>query len=204
MLYEIATLRIGLGTLGAVTAAIEASTRGGGAAGTLLGCFVSEIGALNEVLVLRGFPDAAALDAERSRRQGDTSPFGCGEALQAITFEAYAPFPFLPPVRPGAYGGVYEIRTYRLKPGGVAPTIAAWEAAVPARVKLSPLALALYALDGPERFTHLWPFADLNARAAIRADAVAQGIWPPKGGPAWLTGDMRATIALPTAFSPLH
>lgn len=171
---------------------------------SLLGCFTSEIGALNEVTVLRSFPDAAALAAERARRQGDTNPFGCGEALREITFEAYAPFPFLPPVNPGTYGSVYEIRTYRLKPGGVAPTIAAWEAAVPARVKLSPLTIALYALDGPERFTHFWPFADLNARASIRAEAVAQGIWPPKGGPAWLTGDMRSTIALPMAFSPLR
>ncbi|WP_276608551.1 hypothetical protein [Aquitalea denitrificans] len=37
----------------------------------------------------------------------------------------------------------------------------------------------------------------------IRGEAVAAGIWPPKGGPAWLTTDMHATIALPTAVSPL-
>jgi hypothetical protein len=32
---------------------------------------------------------------------------------------------------------------------------------------------------------------------------VAQGIWPPKGGPANLTTNMVSTIALPTAVSPL-
>lgn len=37
----------------------------------------------------------------------------------------------------------------------------------------------------------------------FRADAVAQGIWPPKGGPAWLTTEMTSTIALPLAVSPL-
>ena len=36
-----------------------------------------------------------------------------------------------------------------------------------------------------------------------RADSVAQGIWPPKGGPAHLTTNMVSTIAMPTAVSPL-
>ena len=35
-------------------------------------------------------------------------------------------------------------------------------------------------------------------------DAVAQGIWPPKGGPQWLTNDMASLIALPTKNSPLQ
>lgn len=204
MLYEIATLRIGLGTMPAVAAGIEAAAKAEGAHGTLIGCWSSEIGPLNEVYVLRGFADEAALEAERAGRRRDTNPFGCAEALVGLTFDGYAPFPFLPPVATGRHGGVYEIRTYRLKPGGVQPTIAAWEAAVPARVRLSPLVIAMYALDGPARFTHIWPFASLDDRAAIRAESVRQGIWPPKGGPAWLTGEMRSTVALPMAISPLR
>ena len=85
------------------------------------------------------------------------------------------------------------------------PTDQAWPyygLRIPARVKLSPLVIAMYALDGPPRFTHIWPFVSLDARAAIRADSVKQGIWPPKGGPAWLTGEMQSTIALPTAIPP--
>ena len=42
-----------------------------------------------------------------------------------------------------------------------------------------------------------------HAISQARADAVAQGIWPPKGGPAHLTTQMVSTIALPTAVSPL-
>jgi hypothetical protein len=61
----------------------------------------------------------------------------------------------------------------------------------------------MLALDGPPRFTNIWAYPSLDARSRIRADAVAQGIWPPKGGPAWLTTDMVSTIALPTAVSPL-
>jgi hypothetical protein len=37
----------------------------------------------------------------------------------------------------------------------------------------------------------------------VRAESVARGVWPPKGGPDWLTGEMRSIIALPTAISPL-
>ena len=111
------------------------------------------------------------------------------------------------PVRPSAESGiqgpVYEIRTYGIKPGGVQPTIDLWEQYVPARHKLSPCVVAMVAIDGPLRFTNIWAYESLNARSQARADAVAQGSWPPKGGPAPLTTHMVSTIALPTAVSPL-
>jgi hypothetical protein len=203
MRYEIATLTIKFGTAAQAVAGIGGHVKAAGARGTLLGCWASEIGQLNQLYLLRGFADDAEVQAERSRIVGATDPFGCGEAIVAMDFDTYAPFPFLPPVAPGKFGKVYEIRSYRLKPGGIPATIAAWQAGVPERIKLSPLVVAMYALDGPPRFTHIWPYASLDARAAIRADAVAKGIWPPKGGPEWLAGDMRSTIALPTAISPL-
>ncbi|RXG99517.1 NIPSNAP family protein [Bradyrhizobium zhanjiangense] len=203
MLYEIATLTVKLGTATKAAAGIGDYVSAPGANGTLLGCWVSEIGDLNQFLVLRSFSDHEAWRAERERALRTTNPFGAGEAITGMSFDTYAPFPFLPPLAPGKYGSVYEIRTYRLKHGGVAPTIAAWEAAIPERIKLSPLSIAMYALDGAPRFTHIWPFASLDARAAVRAESVAKGVWPPKGGPDWLTGDMRSIIALPTAISPL-
>lgn len=203
MIHEIATLRLAIGAMPAVLAGVEAHCAASDAA-TLLGCWTSEIGPLNEVYVLRGFDDVARLDDERRRLRDATAPFGGADGIRELTFESYAPFPFLPPITPGTYGNVYEIRTYRLKHGGVAPTLACWEAALPARTRLSPLVGAMVALDGPSRFTHLWPFESLNHRASIRAESVKQGIWPPKGGPAWLTGEMSSTIALPAAFSPLR
>jgi hypothetical protein len=98
---------------------------------------------------------------------------------------------------------VYEIRTYGINPGGVQPTIDLWEQALPAREKLSPCVIAMVALDGPLRFTNIWAYPSLDARSKARADAVAQGIWPPKGGPSHLTTQMVSTIAMPTAVSPL-
>lgn len=204
MRYEIATLTIRLGTAAAAVAGIDAYVKTPDAKGTLLGCWASEIGQLNEILVLRGFNDDAELQAERWRTLSAANPFNAGDAITTLNLESYAPFPFVPPVQGGEFGSVYEIRTYHLRHSGIPPTIAAWEAAMPERSKISPLVVAMYALDGPPRFTHIWPFASLDARAAARAEAVAKGVWPPKGGPEWLTGDMRSTIALPTAISPLR
>ncbi|MBW7966689.1 NIPSNAP family protein [Bradyrhizobium sp. BR 10261] len=200
MLYEIATLTVKLGTAAKAVAGIGDYVGASDANGMLLGCWASEIGELNQLLVLRSFRDHEAWRAERERTLRTTNPFGAGEAITEMSFDTYAPFPFLPPVVPGKYGSVYEIRTYRLRHGGVPPTIAAWDAAMPERGKLSPLSIVMYALDGPPR---IWPFASLDARTALRAESVAKGVWPPKGGPDWLTGNMRSIIALPTAISPL-
>jgi hypothetical protein len=207
MYYELATLSLPMGTAAAAGAAVQSATTAAGAGGELLGCWFTDIGRLNQMIVMRGFGDLAALEAERRRTQQSASPLGCGEIASAIEFASYRGFPWMKPVRPSAESGirgpVYEIRTYGFKPGGVQPTIDLWEQAVPAREKLSPCVVAMVALDGPPRFTNIWAYPDIAARSRARADAVAQGIWPPKGGPGWLTSDMHSTIALATPVSPL-
>lgn len=202
MRYEIATLDVRFGATPKVVAGVDAAAKESGN-GALLGCWISEIGALNQIYVLRAFSDDAGLQEARTRLLNDTNPFGFGEGIMSMTFDTYAPFAWCPPPKPGRYGAVYEIRTYRLKHGGLAPTIAAWQAAMPERSRYSPLAIVMYALDGAPRFTHIWPYEDLAHRAKARGDSVKDGFWPPKGGPDWLTGDMRSAIALPSAISPL-
>jgi NIPSNAP len=202
MLYEFATLSFHPLNARKATAGAEAYVTGTEARGRLLGCWTTDIGALGRMFVLRGFADAAELAAERKRALFSANPFGAAEVLTGLEMDSYAPFPFLPPVVPGSYGKVYEFRTYQLKPGGLPPTIAAWEAAMPARGKLSPLLINMYALDGAPRITHIWPYASLDARAAIRADAVAKGIWPPKNAPEHFFA-ATSMIGHPTAASPL-
>ena len=205
MYYELATLTLPFGT--AAQAAANVQTFCAQGQGELLGCWFTDIGVLNQMIVLRGFDDLATLQAERHRTQHNASPFGCGDIFQSLEQHSYQGFPWMKPVRPSAESGingpVYEIRTYGIKPGGVQPTIDLWEQAIPAREKISPCVVAMVALDGPLRFTNIWAYPTVDARSKARADAVAQGIWPPKGGPANLTTDMVSTIALPTAVSPL-
>ncbi|WP_348645291.1 NIPSNAP family protein [Methylobacterium sp. BTF04] len=115
--------------------------------------------------------------------------------------DSYAPFPFLPTIRAGERGGVYEFRTYQLKPGGLPPTLAGWEAAIePARDYTDHLVVNMYALDGAPRITHIWGFASLEERSGLRARAYAAGVWPPKGGPEQIAR-ATSTIALPQGRS---
>lgn len=207
MYYELATMTLPFGTAGQAATNVQTFTSAPEAQGELLGCWFTDIGVLNQMIVFRGFKDLASLQAERERTQNSASPFGCGEIFQSLEQHSYKGFPWMKPVRPSAESGitgpVYEIRTYGIKTGGVQATIDLWEQYVPPREALSPCLVAMVALDGPLRFTNIWPYASVDARSKVRADAVAQGIWPPKGGPAHLTTNMVSTMAMPTAISPL-
>lgn len=203
-LFELITLTLQTATTGRALPALEQALTDHAQAATLLGCWTTEIGALNQVVILRSHADAQALLTARQAMLDAPSPFGCGEWLVRMETETFASFPFMPEILPGSYGPIYELRSYRLKPGGLQPTLGKWQAAVPGRIAFSPLTAALYALDGEPRITHLWPYESLDARTTQRAKSVRAGAWPPKGGPDWLLPDMRATIMLPTAFSPLQ
>ena len=207
MYYELATLTLPFGTAAQAATQVQQYAGAADAQGELLGCWFSDIGTLNQMIVLRGFETLAQLQAERERTQHHASPFGCGEMVQTLEQHSYKGFPWMKPVRPSAESGitgpVYEIRTYGIKTGGVQPTIDLWQQYLPARDQLSPCVVAMVALEGPLRFTNIWAYDSLNSRSQIRSEAVAQGIWPPKGGPAHLTTQMVSTIALPTAVSPL-
>ncbi|MEO6320508.1 MAG: NIPSNAP family protein [Polaromonas sp.] len=207
MYYELATMTLPFGTAVQAATNVQAYVAAPEAKGELLGCWFTDIGQLNQMIVLRGFADLGQLQAERERTQKSADLFGCGALFQSLEQHSYQGFPWMKPVRPSAESGVkgpvYEIRTYGIKVGGVQSTIDLWEQYVPTREALSPCVVAMVALDGPLRFTNIWSYPTLDARSKARADAVAQGIWPPKGGPAHLTTAMASTIALPTAVSPL-
>lgn len=203
MLYELATISCPLLAVGQASDGIHAWINEPDAKGELLGCWRTEIGTLGRLIVLRGFEAPEDMTGERRRALLSANPFNAGTVITALTMDSYAPFPFLPPIRTGDRGGVYEFRTYHLKPGGLAPTLAGWEAAIePARDYTQHLVLNMYALDGVPRITHIWGFASLAERAGLRSHAYAAGVWPPKGGPEQIA-EATSTIALPQEFSPL-
>ena len=53
------------------------------------------------------------------------------------------------------------------------------------------------------RFMHIWPYKSCDERARLREKAVADGVWPPPGGPGHLVSQ-QADIYLPAAFSPMR
>jgi hypothetical protein len=169
----------------------------------LLACWYSDIGAVNRILLIRRSPAAAASLDSRLTFLQSSNPLGIGEFIVAMAMDTYAAFDFMPPMRPGAFGPCYEVRTYRLKPDGLMPTIELWRKAVPGRSKVSPLVAAMTSVTGEvTRFMHIWPYRSFDERARLRDKAVADGVWPPPGGPSHLLSQ-QVDIYLPAAFSPM-
>lgn len=201
MIYELATIACPLLEQDAVSARAHRWVSDADATGRLLGAWRTEIGELGRIVVLRRFDSEDESQHERARL--DTRPFGIEGGTVRLVTERYALFPFLPEIEPARFGGFYEWRRYRLKTGGVAPTMAAWKKAVgPASEYTAHLVGNLYALDGPPRIAHLWGFASLEERLDLRRRHYSAGLWPPKGGPE-LIDDATSTICLPEAWSPL-
>lgn len=170
----------------------------------LLACWYSEIGALNQILLLRTSGDPSAALTSRMEALTSGNPYGIGEWMAAMTMDTYIAFDFLPPVKPGKFGPCYEVRTYMFKTDGLAPTAELWRKAVPGRSRVSPLLVAMTSVTGTvTRFMHIWPYTSLDERTRLRAKAVDDKVWPPPGGPNHLAGQ-QSDIYLPAPFSPLH
>lgn len=203
MLYEIATLSGSVFTAKGVRQGAS-DWLAGSVAGSVLGLWTTEIGPIGDLVVLRAFPDADALAAERRRALHSADPFGSASAGVRLTMESYTPFPFLPAPVPRDYGGVFELRTYHLVQGGLPATLAGWQQAIgPAHRYTDHLVIALYALDGPLRITHLWGFASVEERNGLRRDHYAAGLWPPRGGPEHIH-HATSTIALADPGFPIR
>ena len=199
--YDVTIATVRPGTHPQALAALDKTLAGDS---NLLACWYSEIGALNRILIIRKSADASKAVANRFAALSARNPFGIGEFITDLSLDTYLPFDFRPPLQGGAYGPCYEVRSYVLKPDGLTPTIELWRKAVPGRAGVSPLLAAMVAVTGAAiRFMHVWPYKTYDERARLREKAVADGLWPPPGGPGHLLSQ-QADIYLPAAFSPLR
>jgi hypothetical protein len=96
---------------------------------------------------------------------------------------------------------IFEMRTYLLKPGTAPEFESRFAAGLPARAKLSPLAgLWRTEVGTLNQVIHIWPYADMNERDRIRAEAIQTKVWPVKVQEFIL--DMESKILHPAPFSP--
>ena len=164
----------------------------------------TEIGPLNEVVHLWGYKDLAERARVRAEAAKDPNwPPKIRGHIESMRSEIVVPFPFLPEVRPGKIGPFFELRYYTYKLGAMPQVTKNWEAALPARMKLSPLVIAGAVEFGRANgFIHVWAYESLDQRMKVRAEAIAAGIWPPPGGEDLVTQENK--ILLPASFSPLR
>jgi len=205
MIYEIRTYQIAPRSLAEVEKRFGEAYEYRKKYSELFAFWHTEIGPLNEIVHVWPYKDLA--ERERIRGEAAKDPKwnpGIQEFIREMRSEIIVPFKFVPEVRGGKLGPIFELRYYTLKPRMLPEVAKAWEGALPERTKLSPLVLAGGVEFGRANgFVHIWAYTGLDQRAQVRADASKRGIWPPPGG-----GDRILTqenkVLLPAAFSPLQ
>ena len=142
MPYDVSIITVKPNTHNKALPGVEGWLKANPRKGEFIGCLASEIGDLNKIMLLHHYTSEADLAADRDSVARDRNPFGCLPLIDGMSTNTFVQFPFLPAIKPGQYGPIFEIRTYLLKPNGLPPTIAAWEKSAPARQKLSPILAA--------------------------------------------------------------
>jgi len=201
--YEVVTLTVPIGATGAALPRIKQYLDETPSRGRFLACWYSDIGAVNQILIIRTAGDAGGTVDARFAALNTTDPFGIAQFIVAVAMDTYVSFDFIAPLQRGTFGPVFEVRSYVLKPGGLPATVEAWRKAVPARLKISPVLAAMTSVTGAvTRFLHVWPYKSFDERARLREKAMADRVWPPPGGPDHLASQ-QVDIYLPAPFSPI-
>lgn len=175
--------------------------------------FHTEIGPLNQIIHIWPYQDLQ----ERDKMRADATklngwPPKIAEFIVWQRTDIFIPFAFSPEIKPGNQGPFFEMRTYTLTNNTELPKItAAWEAALPGRLKFGPLtAVWRSELGALNKFVHIWPYKSLDERTELRKKTVAAGVWPPsavakkQGLPDVKLVHQENKIVMPSAFSPLQ
>ena len=176
--------------------------------GTLEGYWYTEFGQLNQVVHLWSHADLNARQDNRARlseNQDWTGTF-IPQALAMVRHqEVRLMHPQRPLKAPASEGNIYEYRYYRAQTGKGPQFIAGMSEAMPARERHSQnVGLWLTETGEPNEVSHMWVYADFNARMAARGNAMADPDWQTflKQAPGWLK-EMRNLALIPASFSPL-
>lgn len=212
MIYEVTTLDVLPHTVAEVEARLEATYPRRSAISALAGSFHTEIGPLNRIVQIWPYEDIETRDRAVATLGADgTWEADIAEFVVRRHSETFQSFACSPDVVHGSFGPWYEMRFYRHAAGDLKHIVAAWQAALPARLEVSPLISVSHSLaEGSDRLLHIWPYRTLDSRQDIRRAIRADGIWPPlavarkRGMPTYDLLQMENMIVVPARFSPLQ
>ncbi|HKI97559.1 MAG TPA: NIPSNAP family protein [bacterium] len=170
------------------------------------GIWTTEIGPLNQIVMVWSYADISTYGRVQAAlaHEADGPPRLDG-LLVGLQRGLFTPLPGPPMLQPGRPGPIYELRSYRVRPGvGVQGYTAGWEAKLDERLALSPLAVAMVSDVGPlNNIVQIWPYASYAQRAEVRRVATEHGVLPPPGALDVLEL-MENLIMLPALFSPMQ
>ena len=205
MIYEVRTYRCKPHTVNEVVKRFGEAYENRKKHSEMAAFFTTDIGPLNQIIHIWPYKDLAERTRIRAESLKDaTWPPKIAEFMVEQLSEIFVPFAVTPEFPKGKLGPIFEWRSYTLVAGQLNKVMGNWSAAVPERIKRSPLAMAMYSDLGPlNKFVHIWPYESLNQRAQVRGQAAKDGIWPPKGGEGTLMAQENK-VCMPVAFSPLQ
>jgi hypothetical protein len=199
-------------SLDAVEAAIESSVPARNALSPLGACWRTEVGVLNQVILLWPYEEAshlARVRAAASQVPDWRSPVA--EHIVESDTRVFTAAPFSPPLTPRRLGRLYEIRTYVYETHAIPEVIAAWSEIIDERARHSPFVGAWYSQRGElSDWMHIWAYDDAAHRERIREAVGKAGIWPIsvvdkrlKREPRAVSLRMQNQLVVPTRFSSL-
>ncbi len=175
-----------------------------------LGYWTTEVGELNQVVHLWEYEDFAHRTRVRIALAKDpdwTTKYlphsrECHQRQETTVLIPSDAWSFTP----GVGNGVYELRYYRLYPGKVNEWLGIFGKGLPARAKYSsPVGVWSSELGRLNMVYHLWCYADLQMRADVRKQVMADAAWAETvKGLNPLMQEMRTKILVPTDFSPMR
>ncbi|KAJ7459180.1 hypothetical protein B0H11DRAFT_2060684 [Mycena galericulata] len=115
-------------------------------------------------------------------------------------------FAFLPTAPPRAQGGIFELRSYQLKPGTLLEWENTWRKGIEARRKfVAPVGAWFSQVGRLHQVHHLWQYPSLEARKELREQAWQIDGWAETvSKTSQLTKFMDAFVLRPLPFSPLQ
>jgi hypothetical protein len=160
---------------------------------------------LNQVIHVWPYEDLQQrIEIRAKTSQEPNWPPPVSELILNMQSEIFIPAPFSPKLGGGQkLGNIYEMRIYQYQPGCIPTVIERWgEALQGGRLDLSPIAACMSSEIGQLNvWIHIWPYADLNERARIRAESQKLSTWPPKTRE-FLAGQ-QTKMLVPASFSPM-
>jgi hypothetical protein len=201
--YDLTLARLRPRTVPAALERMQAWLKSEQGSGELLACLFSELGIVNQVLLLRRFDGIDALLAARQRIVHSTDPLGIGELALELVMNIGVAMPAASSASAASSGPFFEVRTDVPRPGSMARAFSLWRD-VHNRASGPRPCFGAYSIAGDSpSLVHIWPWSTLDERAMVVDDASPTNIWrmaEPDDAPL----SQRVDIFRAASFSPMQ
>lgn len=201
--YDMMLARLRPRTVPAALKGMHAWLKGERCGGELLGCLFSELGIVNQVLLLRRFDDIDTLLDARQRIVHSTNPLGIGEFAIELVMNIGVAMPAIASAPVTSVGSFFEVRTDVPRPGTLCHAFNSWQAACSHSTAPRPI-FGVYSIAGDSQtILHIWPWATVDERAQITDGESPTNLWrmaKPEDAPL----SQRVDIFRAATFSPMQ